>query len=172
MIMEFVTQQQWSPYLVGAGIGILSWFTFLLSDKGLGCSTSYLKTCGMIECGLTRNEARKKPYYKEFEPSVDWQWVLVIGIIIGACISSVLSGTFRLGVVPETFGAHFGFDPFTRVIIALIGGVLMGFGARWARGCTSGHGISGNMQLSTASLVASVCFFAGGIGTAFIIYSF
>ncbi len=163
--------QQWSPYLAGAGIGILAWFTFLLSDKGLGCSTSYLKTCGMVESGLTRGRSREKLYYKEFIPSVDWQWMLVIGIIIGAFISSILSGTFRLGIVPETFGARFGFDPVIRFIIAFIGGVLMGLGARWARGCTSGHGISGNMQLSTASLVASVCFFAGGIGTALIIYS-
>lgn len=172
MIIEWLTMQQWSPYLAGAGIGILSWFTFLLSDKGLGCSTSYAKTAGMIESVVTRGKSRDKKYYKEFPPVIDWQWILVIGIIIGAFLSSILSGTFSVGVVPDLFQARFGDDPAVRILFALIGGILMGIGARWARGCTSGHGITGNMQLGTASLVASACFFAGGIAMAFILYAF
>jgi uncharacterized membrane protein YedE/YeeE len=46
----------------------------------------------------------------------------------------------------------------------------MGFGARWAGGCTSGHGISGVLQLAVSGLISAACFFAGGIATAFLLY--
>ena len=74
-------------------------------------------------------------------------------------------------MVPDTFGASFGYNPFVRIITALIGGLLMGVGARWAWGCTSGHGISGLSQLSVASLVSVICFFAGGVVSAMILYA-
>jgi len=50
--------------------------------------------------------------------------------------------------------------------------MIMGLGARWAGGCTSGHGISGTLQLSVASWVAAICFFAGGIVTAGLLFGF
>ena len=50
-----------------------------------------------------------------------------------------------------------------RAFAALIGGVFLGFGARWAGGCTSGHGIGGTLQLAVSSWISAVCFFIGGI---------
>ncbi|MGM0401034.1 MAG: YeeE/YedE thiosulfate transporter family protein, partial [Chloroflexota bacterium] len=61
-------------------------------------------------------------------------------------------------------------DPLPRVIVALVGGVCIGFGARWADGCTSGHGISGTLQLTISSWISTICFFIGGIVTAHIIF--
>jgi uncharacterized membrane protein YedE/YeeE len=58
----------------------------------------------------------------------------------------------------------------TRVAVALLGGVLLGIGARWAGGCTSGHGISGTLQLAVSSWIAAACFFIGGIAAAFFIF--
>jgi uncharacterized membrane protein YedE/YeeE len=60
--------------------------------------------------------------------------------------------------------------PFARWIVAFIGGIVMGIGARWANGCTSGHGISGTLQLAVSSWLAAICFFIGGIVTAMLIY--
>ncbi len=60
--------------------------------------------------------------------------------------------------------------PFARWIVAFIGGIVMGIGARWANGCTSGHGISGTLQLAVSSWLAAICFFIGGIVTAILIY--
>jgi uncharacterized membrane protein YedE/YeeE len=57
-----------------------------------------------------------------------------------------------------------------RVIVALLGGICLGFGARWAGGCTSGHGISGTLQLTVGSWISAVCFFIGGIITALFLY--
>ena len=51
--MGWLSMELWSPYVVGAGIGILSWFTFLVSDKPIGCSTAFARKSGMIE-GLFR----------------------------------------------------------------------------------------------------------------------
>ena len=59
---------------------------------------------------------------------------------------------------------------FGRLISALLGGFLLGFGSRFASGCTSGHGISGTMQLAISSWLAAICFFVGGILTAFLIF--
>jgi uncharacterized membrane protein YedE/YeeE len=112
------------------------------------------------------------PYYQKFTPKVDWQWMLIIGVVIGAFFSAYLSGTFTVLIVPPLFAASFGTDPIIRSAVALLGGILMGIGARWAGGCTSGHGISGTLQLSVASWVAAICFFAGGILIAGLIYGF
>jgi len=68
--------------------------------------------------------------------------------------------------IPPLWEATFGDNVVLRIAVALPGGILLGLGARWAGGCTSGHGISGNLQLSVASMVSSACFFIGGILTA------
>ena len=78
--------------------------------------------------------------------------MLVIGVVIGAFLSAYLSGTLSFVVVPAMFGAAFGPSPALRLAVALLGGVLAGLGARWAGGCTSGHGISGTLQLAFSSL--------------------
>jgi uncharacterized membrane protein YedE/YeeE len=61
------------------------------------------------------------------------------------------------------FKAAFGNSPVLRVIVAMLGGVFLGFGACWAGGCTSGHGISGTLQLAVSSWISAICFFIGGI---------
>jgi len=169
--MTWLNEPLWSPYLVGAAIGILSWFTLLFSGKSLGCSTSFARSAGMLE-GLLRGRKKvlRKPYFQEYKPEVDWQWMLVLGIFIGAGLAVLLSGDFSPALLPDSWQAAFGPGKVLRLAIAMLGGVLVGFGARWADGCTSGHGISGAMQLSTASWVAALAFFAGGIVTAGLLF--
>ena len=168
--MEWLSMKLWSPYAVGAGIGILSWFTFLVSDKPIGCSTAFARTSGMIERLFRGSTVAEKPYYAKFTPTVDWEWMLVAGIVIGAFISAKLSGRFHLQWVPDRWEMSFGSAIYARWFVALIGGFLMGFGARWAGGCTSGHGISGTLQMAISSWVAAICFFIGGIVTAMVIF--
>lgn len=168
----WLSMVSWSPYIVGAGIGILIWSVFLLSDHPLGCSTAYAKTAGMVESAISRGKSEEMPYYQKFTPTIDWYWVLMVGVLIGAFLSAYLSGTFTVLIVPPVFAASFGTDPILRSFVALIGGILLGIGARWAGGCTSGHGISGTLQLSLASWVAAICFFAGGILIAGLMFGF
>ena len=72
--------------------------------------------------------------------------------------------------IPAQWATAFGTNALLRVVVALLGGVLLGFGARWAGGCTSGHGISGTLQLAVSSWIAAICFFIGGIATAMLIF--
>ncbi|MBN2542019.1 YeeE/YedE family protein [bacterium] len=168
--MGFLGLERWSPYVVGAGIGVLSWFAFLLSDKAIGCSTAFARTSGMLERLFRRAKVMEKPYYQKFVPEVDWEWMLVVGVIVGAFVSAQLSGTFHLQWLPDKWVSAFGATPITRFIVALVGGIFMGFGSRWAGGCTSGHGISGTLQLTLSSWIAAICFFIAGIGAAMLIF--
>jgi uncharacterized membrane protein YedE/YeeE len=168
--VQWVYAVRWSPYAVGIGIGILMWLAFLLSDRTIGCSTPFARTSGMIERLFRGKKTLDKPYFREYAPIVDWAWMLDLGIVIGSFISSLLSGRFRLEWVPAAWIRAFGAAPLPRLIVAFIGGILIGLGSRWAGGCTSGHGISGTLQLAISSWVASICFFIGGIATAMLIY--
>ena len=161
--MEFLFQARWSPYIVGAGIGILSWFTFLISNKPIACSTTFAKSSGMIEKLIRGDQVARKPYYEKIKLNVDWQFMLVIGIVLGSFLSATLSGSFRLQWVPDLWAVTYGANPVLRVGAAVIGGIFLGLGARWADGCTSGHGISGTMQLTLSSWVSAISFFIGGI---------
>lgn len=169
--MEWLRLEHWSPYVCGAGIGVLSWLTFLLSDKALGTSTTYAKAAGMIERLFRGDRVLQREFFQKIGLDIDWQWLLVLGILIGAFISSMASGAASVDWVPEPWLTAFGAAVTPRIVIAFIGGVLLGLGARWAGGCTSGHGISGTMQMSLASWVAAVCFFVGGIATATVLYA-
>jgi len=168
--MEWLTMRTWSPYAVGAGIGVLSWLTFLLSDKPLGCSTAFARTSGMIEKLFRGRKVEDRPYYRKFAPVIDWEWMLVLGVFLGALVSSLTSGSFELTLQHPRWVSHFGDSPVARLVVALAGGVLMGFGARWAGGCTSGHGISGTLQMALSSWIAAISFFAGGIASAWLIF--
>ena len=168
--MNWLTETTWSPYVVGIGIGVLSWLTWFISHKPIGCSTSFARLAGMIEKLLRGSKVETRPYYKEFKPIIDWQWMLVLGMIVGALISSLISGDFTWQWIPSQWAAGFGMSVPLRLFVALIGGVLLGFGSRWADGCTSGHGISGTMQLAISSWISAICFFIGGILMAQILF--
>ena len=168
--MDWLTKVRWSPYAVGIGIGMLSWFTFLISKKPIGCSTAFARTSGMIEKIFKGKKVEEKLYYQEIKPVVDWEWMLVLGVVFGALASSLLSGDFNWQWVPSRWMSVFGAAPLPRVITAILGGICLGFGARWSGGCTSGHGISGTLQLTVSSWVSAICFFIGGIASAFLLY--
>jgi len=168
--MNPLTSEIWSPYIVGIGVGILVWLSFLLSNKAIGCSTAYARTIGMTEKLVRGKKVEEKAYYKKFIPKIDWEWMLVLGVVFGGFVSSVLSGSFRVEMVPMIWEETFGASVLLRFVGALIGGFLLGFGARMAGGCTSGHGISGTAQLALGSWLAFIFFFIGGILAAFLIY--
>jgi uncharacterized membrane protein YedE/YeeE len=168
--LEWLAMERWSPYIVGVGIGVLSWLTFLLSDKPIGCSTAFARTSGMIERLFRGQKVMDKPYYKQFPPVIDWEWMLVLGVVIGSFISSKLSGVFHISWIPSLWAGAFGTAVTKRFLVALVGGIFMGIGSRWAGGCTSGHGISGTLQLTVSSWLATISFFIGGILAALLIF--
>lgn len=161
----------WSPYLVGALIGLLSMATFYFSDKPLGASTAYARLAGMVGKRFARRHTESLKYYQDFKPRVDWEVMLVVGVVGGAFLSAWLGGELTGEWLPPMWAARFGEDSLgLRLAAAFAGGGLMAFGARMAGGCTSGHGISGALQLSVGSWVALVCFFIGGTATALLMF--
>lgn len=164
------SQVRWSPYAVGIGIGLLSVLTFLVSNEAIGVSGAFARTSGMIERLFRGKRVEQKEYYRKFKPAVNWEWMFVAGLIIGSFTSAKLSGDFEIVWVPGRWLADAGSSELTRWLAAFIGGVIMGFGARWAGGCTSGHGISGTLQLAVSSWIVTIALFVSGIATAMLIF--
>jgi uncharacterized protein len=161
----------WSPYVVGGLIGLLSMATFYFSDKPLGASTAYARMAGMVGKLVAPRHTESLKYYQDFKPQADWEVMLVVGAIGGAFLAAWLGGELTGEWLPEMWTARFGAESLgLRIAAAIAGGALMAFGARMAGGCTSGHGISGTLQLSLGSWIAVVCFFVGGIATAMLMF--
>lgn len=135
------------PYLLG---GIV---------MGIGVSHIYISTgihaTASSFFSTTLSYFSKRPYFqqKQYLDSRDWRITFAVGIILGALIYTLLS--------PEGF-----FNTSVQWWRLALGGFLVGFGTRFSRGCTSGHGISGLASLSTTSLYAVLTFFVVAILTA------
>ncbi len=160
----------WSPYLVGAGIGVLSWLTFYFSDKPIGASSFYATVGGAIGKVFARRHTESLPYYQDNPPKFGWETLFVPAAILGGFIAAWTGGDFTNEWLHPMWIARFGESIALRAGVCLGGGILMAFGARLAGGCTSGHGISGTLQLNVASWIAVICFFIGGIAVAMPLY--
>ncbi len=161
----------WSPYLVGALIGVLSWLTFLFSDKAIGASGGYATIAGMIGKLFARRHTESLEYFSADPPKANWGLMLLLGIFIGSLFAGWTGGELTGQWLPSMWVARFGPDSYAlRLLTAFGGGLLMALGARLAGGCTSGHGISGTLQLSVGSWIAVICFFIGGIAVATLLY--
>ena len=171
--MNVLQQRAWSPYVVGALIGIMSWFSFASVDKPLGITTAFEYSAALAVKAVAPGVAETNAYYKEPEktPKIDWEWMLVAGVFIGAFVSSKLSGDRgSADAVPALWRRRFGPSLARRYAGAFVGGALLMFGARLAQGCTSGHGISGALQLAVSSWMFVAMFMASGLAAAFAIY--
>lgn len=157
----------WSPYLVGALLGVLSWLTFYFSDKPIGASSFYATVAGMLGKVFAPKHTAQLTYYKSNPPVVDWEFAFVLATVGGAFLAAWSGGELTGEWLPPMWEARFGAGSLgLRAAVATLGGALMAFGARLAGGCTSGHGISGTLQLSVGSWIAVICFFVGGMAVA------
>jgi len=160
----------WSPYLVGAGIGVLAWLTFYFSDKPIGASSFYATVAGMIGKAVAPKHTDSLEYFRSNPPKLNWEFAFVSSAVAGAAVAALTGGQFVNEWVPAMWSARFGDSTVLRASFAFFGGVLMAFGARMAGGCTSGHGISGTLQLNMASWIAVICFFVGGVAVANLLF--
>lgn len=129
-------------YFVGPGMGIVIVLLYAIANKRLGVSGSYVQVRQLV---LGRPLA---------EP---WRVWFFIGMVVGAGLVALLRG----GIQPTLeYGALGRALPLAALVpILFVGGAIAGFGARWAEGCTSGHGMSGTASRSPASWTAAVTFF-------------
>lgn len=133
-MMNILKKPQWSPYVAGALIGVVSWFSVLTAGKYLGVSTTFVRTAGMIESLFAPGRVASMPYFIREKPIIDWQWMEVLGILIGAFIAAKLSGDFKSRFVPPMWEKRFGPSRIKRWFVAFLGGIILMFGARMADG--------------------------------------
>jgi len=159
----------WSPYLAGALAGLLAIGSAYATTKVLGktaflgSSTTFVRASAMVERKILPGRVEKNEYFKKEKVKVDWQFMLVCGIFLGALAAAATGRAFEWEGVPSLWQKRFGSSVAKRAFGGFLGGVVAMFGARLADGCPSGHGLSGVMQLSVSGLVAVACFFAGGM---------
>ena len=167
----------WSWYLSGPMIALVM-FLLLMVEKNFGMSSNLRTLCTICGAGNASD------FFKFDWKSQRWNLVVVVGAIIGGFIGSqFLTNDLAVSIDPETIknlntlgfksaGAHYlptelfdaaVFMDMKGLFILAIGGLLVGFGARYAGGCTSGHAISGLSNLQWPSLIAVIGFFIGGL---------
>jgi len=162
---------RWNPYLVGIGIGILSWLAFAVVDEPIGISTALSSVSGLCATPIMGGDAvANNAYWAKLPFKWNGGMLFLVGTFLGSLLSVLTSGTFRLEKVPATWSEHFGGSTAKRMFTAFLGGVIIMYGARMAGGCTSGHGISGSLQLALSSWVFFLTMFVFGIGTALILF--
>lgn len=133
--MELRSQETtWSPYLAGALAGVLMALSVLVAGKYFGASTSFSRSAGMIEGLFSPEHVSQLEYFQRTLPRIEWQWMFVVGILIGAFISARKSKTFKVQFVPDMWRERFGRTPVRRGLVAFAGGIIAMFGARLAGG--------------------------------------
>ncbi len=163
-----------SPYVAGALFGFITALSGVLAKQMLGASASFVSSAGLILKTLAPGLIESNMYFKfVMPPSVSWQMILMVGVIIGSFTAAKLMGDFKLRWVPgpdPQWRMVFGPSKLKRAIIVFISGVFIEFGARLAGGCTSGLAISGGVQLSPAAYIFMAAMFIAGIPTVMLLY--
>jgi hypothetical protein len=124
----------WSPYLAGASTGLVLVLSVLITGKYFGASTSFVRSAGLIEKIFNAERVAQIEYFVKTTPKIDWQWMFVIGILLGSLIAAKMSGTFKVQAVPDMWQKKFGSNVAPRGMVAFIGGIVAMFGARLAGG--------------------------------------
>lgn len=181
--MEIFTTT-WPWYVAGPLIGLMVPMLLLMGNKQFGISGSIRDFVAVV---LQRRDGALA-YDKE---KSSWRLWFSLGVVAGGALLCLIApaptagigetarATLQgMGLAPaqglypqEILGGSEGFTV-PQLLCCIVGGLLVGFGTRWAGGCTSGHTIMGLSQLSVASLVATMAFFAGGLVTTFLIYPY
>jgi hypothetical protein len=164
-------RRYWNPYLVGALMGVLSWLAFGLVNNPLGVTTSLSGVSGACAVPVLGAEGVKaNPYWAKTPPAWDYGTIFLVGTVLGSLVAALTSRTFRVETVPSVWRERFGPSAGKRLIASFIGGIVIMYGARMAGGCTSGHGISGSLQLAVSSWTFFLTMFITGVIAARVLF--
>ena len=139
--------ERWPFWAGGVAIGGFLLLFLLAANKMLGVSTGYADACAIAAEPRTR---------------ASWRLPFLVGIVGGGLLAAVLGGwqpTFAVALFDDVVSSSLA----VKALTFTAGGVLLGFGARLAGGCTSGHSIAGLAQLAPSSLIATAGFMAAGL---------
>lgn len=158
-----------NPYLAGALLGVVLFLAFLITGNGLGASGALSRIAVCLPDLLAPDHVNRTPYLLEMaggnlNPLDHWLVWMLLGAVIGGASSGWFSGRLFVETVkgPQVSSKQ-------RWILAFVGGVIMGYGARFARGCTSGQALSGGAVLSAGSWAFMFAVFAGAYALAYLL---
>lgn len=179
-----ILRRPWPWYVAGPLIGIVVPFVFWYGGRKWGVSSAFQHLCAATL-------PRKIEYFRyDWWKEGDWNLAMALGILVGGFLGGrvlsrpgyvvAISARARAhlaalgihdfhGLVPHQLFSMGALTSLPGIVVVLFGGFLVGFGARWAGGCTSGHAISGLSNLMLASLVVVIGFFIGGLISAHVI---
>ncbi len=161
----------WTPYIIGIGLGVLSWIVFVVVNNPLGITTAIGQLSGGVATPILGAEAvTSNSYWAKNAMKLDYGTLFLAGTLIGGALSAFATGRWHVETVPTVWAERFGSSQVKRYIAAFAGGVIAMYGARLANGCTSGNGISGGLQLALSGWVFLAAMFATGALTAFILF--
>ena len=125
----------WNPYLAGGLSGIVSILSVWIAGHFLGASTTFVRTAGLLEEFIAPERVAQMEYFIKTTPKIDWQWMFVVGIFIGALIAAVSSKSFKWQGLPDLWQKRFGTrSQVKRAFFAFAGGAIAMYGARLADG--------------------------------------
>ena len=152
--------------VTGIGLAILNGIVFLkaTTNRPIGASTSYPYLSDYMT-NITQNS-----YFGKIKVPGHWELIFLIGAFLASFTLALIKGEFKLKAVYSRWEETKGSSVSKRLIWAFISGFLLIFGARMAGGCTSGHIISGGMQLAVSSLVFGIFVFSAFIITGKLFY--
>ena len=185
--MHFITQP-WHWSFSGLMIGVVM-FLLIFTGRKFGVSTSFQTVCNIAGAGKIAD------YFNYNWRSQSWLLLFVIGSIIGGVLSATIldhpeaievssitlqelselgieapKGQHSSSLIPKSVYSFKSLQTPSGFILMIIGGFFIGFGTRWAGGCTSGHAITGLSNLQLPSLVAVVGFFIGGLAMTHLLF--
>lgn len=183
-MLEFL-RQPWPWYVAGPLIGLMVPVLLIIGNKSFGISSSLRHICAACL-------PSKVPFFNYEWKNEAWNLFLVAGILLGGIIAGQwLLSPEPVQVSPELAAelSSYGISNYNNLVPAELfnwpslltakglilmvgGGFLVGFGTRYAGGCTSGHSIMGLSTLQLPSLVATICFMAGGFIVANLVLPF
>lgn len=142
----------WPWWVSGILIGLTVPLLFIMAGKAFGISTS------LQQIGAMCTPHSRADYLRDYDRRQGmWTLVFAVGIMLGGYVGNYWLSSNPIEFLPAAYRGASG------AVRLLIGGFLIGFGTRYAGGCTSGHSITGISNLNWPSLVATIFFFVGGL---------
>lgn len=159
-----------NPYLAGLALGGALLASFLILGAGLGASATPIRCGAWLESLVVPAHAHQSEFFGQKYLSGDshplryYLSFMFLGIVLGGGLSALAARRAR--IIVER-GRAFGAAP--RLILALVGGLLVGYASSLASGCTSGQALTGGALLANGSIVFMLCVFAGGYAVAYFV---
>jgi uncharacterized membrane protein YedE/YeeE len=157
-----------NPYLAGVGLGLVLLLAFVVMGRGLGASGAFSTIVAVLVDAVAPEHARANDFYVGYlengygSPFKSFLMFEVIGVLVGGFISGSLAGRVKRTIERGPRMSAKG-----RIALAILGGTMMGFGAKLAGGCTSGQGLSGGAVLGLGSWAFMIMVFVGGYAGAY-----